>query len=90
MNPLRLLILGGLFYFLYRLLFGQPKSPAAGGIGGRTGGDEAAVSDVLVEDPVCGVYVPQGQAVTCRKEGRTFFFCSEKCCKMFLGGNPAE
>lgn len=89
MNPLRLLILGGLFYLLYRLLFGQHKGPAAVGNAGKTGGDEAAIRDVLVADPVCGVYVPQGQAVSCRKEGQTFYFCSDNCCKIFLGGKDA-
>jgi len=86
-NPLRLLILGGLFYFLYRLLFGPARKPVAGqrppGPGDRT------IDDILVEDPVCHVYVPQGQAVSCRKNGQTFYFCSDKCCKIFLTGNNA-
>jgi len=80
LNPLRILILGVLFYFLYRLLFGPAKKPVT---------TDAAERDVLVEDPVCHVYVPQGQAVSCRKDGQIFYFCSDKCCKIFLSGKDA-
>ena len=82
MNPLRILILGALFYFLYRLLFGPTQKPA--GERHQHSGGDTVDRDILVEDPVCHVYVPQRQAVTCQKNGQTFYFCSDKCCKMFL------
>lgn len=84
MNPLRILILGALFYILYRLLFSPGRKTVDGDR--QKSGSEADERDVLVEDPVCHVYVPQGQAVSCRKDGQTFYFCSDKCCKIFLSG----
>ncbi len=82
MSPMRILILGALFYFLYRLLFGPAKKP----VSQEPSTDEDPDRDVLVEDPVCHVYVPQGQAVAAKKNGQTFYFCSDKCCETFLSG----
>ena len=82
MSPLRILVLSLLFYFLYRLLFGATRKPVADHR--QPSGNEAALRDVLVEDPVCHVYVPQGQAVSYQKDGQTHYFCSDKCCKIFL------
>lgn len=87
MNPLRILILSTLFYILYRLIFGQLKKAQPFY---RQNSDREAQDnrDLLVEDPVCHVYVPQRQAaVTCKKDGQTFYFCSDKCYKEFLSGN---
>lgn len=43
----------------------------------RTGGRPASVP--LVRDPVCGVFVVPGQALTTERGGGTQYFCSEKC-----------
>ncbi|MDH3454215.1 MAG: YHS domain-containing protein [Desulfuromonadales bacterium] len=86
MNPLRILILAALFYILYRLLFGPAKKT----VGQKSSPYKDELDrDVLVEDPVCHVYVPQGQAVTCQKDGQIFYFCSDKCCNIFLSGKDS-
>ena len=41
------------------------------------------VQDVLVEDPVCHTLVPKHQAVRLRKDGTTYYFCSDECCDKF-------
>ncbi len=33
----------------------------------------------LVRDPVCGTFVAPTTALVARSEGRTLYFCSEKC-----------
>jgi uncharacterized protein len=33
----------------------------------------------LVRDPVCGLYLPPGKALTLRSGDATAFFCSERC-----------
>jgi hypothetical protein len=33
----------------------------------------------LVRDPVCGVYLPPGKAVTVRTGDATAYFCSDRC-----------
>ncbi|MDH3360049.1 MAG: YHS domain-containing protein [Desulfobulbaceae bacterium] len=88
MSPLRILILGTLFYILYRLLFGSTKRPV--GDRQQSSGNEAVDRDVLVEDPVCHVYVPQRQAVSGKKDGKIFYFCSDKCCNIFLSGKDSS
>ncbi len=81
MTPFRLLILAVLFYIGYRLLrsvlleqFKKKSSQVK---------KDSQVQDVLVEDPVCHTLIPKKQAIRLRKEGHTYYFCSEKCCDLF-------
>jgi YHS domain-containing protein len=82
MSPLKIVILAVLFYVLFRLLFGSKKvdKPASKPVPEELG----ANNDVLVEDPVCHTYVPRKMALRAVKDGETYFFCSEKCCQIFL------
>ena len=83
MTPLRLIIISCLLYILYRLLSGLRKK----GVYGKNQGAAAsgkAVQDVLVEDPVCHTFVPKGQAVQLHHDKQMYYFCSNKCCEMFL------
>jgi len=89
MTPLRLIIISCLFYILYRLLSGLRKK----GVYGKNQGAAAsgkAVQDVLVEDPVCHTFVPKGQAVQLHHDQQMYYFCSNKCCEMFLKTKGAE
>jgi YHS domain-containing protein len=90
MIVVRFVALAVLFYIgwlLLRSIAGGMKTPAgrrkssakaAAGAGG-----ESKVQDVLVEDPVCHTLVPRHQAIRLRKNGKTYYFCSEKCCDAF-------
>lgn len=76
MHPIRFLILAVLFYILYRVIFSGNKNtekPA------ELGDNE----DVLMEDPVCHTYVPQNSAIKTEKNGKIYYFCSQKCCDAF-------
>ncbi|PLX52580.1 MAG: TRASH domain protein [Desulfobulbaceae bacterium] len=89
MTPLRLIIISCLLYILYRLLSGLRKK----GVYGKNQGAAAsgkAVQDVLVEDPVCHTFVPKGQAVQLHHDKQMYYFCSNKCCEMFLKTKGAE
>ncbi|HHO48546.1 MAG TPA: YHS domain-containing protein [Desulfobacteraceae bacterium] len=74
-------------WVLLRSIAGGTKTPTAGKKSSATatpgGGDGSKVQDVLVEDPVCHTLVPKNQAVRLRKNGKTYYFCSEKCCDAF-------
>lgn len=61
---------------------GRGKSSGKSPEGSKGGG---GVQDVLVEDPVCHTLVPKHQAIRLRKNGKTYYFCSEKCCDTFSG-----
>lgn len=81
MSPVRVLILGVLFYLLFKLLFGQKR--------GKKGPVDEEVStstlqDTLVEDPVCHTYVPKSQASSIKQDGQTYYFCSDECQHKFL------
>ena len=82
MTPLRLVIIAVLVYILYRLLTGPRRKGVRDGKKGPA--SEGAVQDVLVEDPVCHTYIPKGQAVRLHHDKQLFYFCSNKCCEIFL------
>ena len=82
MTPLRLFIIAVLLYVGWRLLrksFGRKSTDTT-----RQNKD-AGLEDVLVEDPVCHVLVPKHQALRLRRDGITYYFCSERCCDQFTG-----
>lgn len=82
MHPLRVIILLVLLYILYRLLFPRRRRrEASTGPAGPRG--SLASHDVLVEDPVCHIYIPKGQAVSLNRAGVTHYFCSEQCRETF-------
>jgi len=89
MNPGRLIILGLLLYLAWRLLRGRSSRGP-----GRNGRDQenssTEVKDVLVEDPVCHTLIPKGQAIRMRHQGKTLYFCSEKCCDTFTRESGEE
>ena len=78
MSPLRILILGFLFYLLFRLLTGGKKK------GQKTDNSGPPSHDVLVEDPVCKVCVPKKQAVVLKEDDETIYFCSLECREKFI------
>jgi|GEM_PF-165342 len=43
------------------------------------GADGQPVNDVMVKDPVCGLYLPKGDAVRETIGGKTVYFCSQEC-----------
>ncbi|MDR3630361.1 MAG: TRASH domain protein [Desulfocapsaceae bacterium] len=84
MSALRLIILALLIYAGYRLLFGGRKKDKRERKERAAAGESAAVSDILVEDPVCHVLVPKGQAIRLQHQGKIVYFCSEECCNTFI------
>ena len=89
MTPLRLFIICCLIYILYRLLTGKSKKRVHGKKQGASASG-GAVQDVLVEDPVCHTFIPKGQAVQLHHDKQMYYFCSNKCCEMFLKTKGAE
>ena len=90
MSPLRIVILGVLFYFLYKLFFGKKKVTGTGTLSGSGKAGGQAVQDLLVEDPVCHTYVPKGQAVHLESGDATYYFCSSKCRDEFISNHSEK
>ncbi|OQX16662.1 MAG: hypothetical protein BWK76_11295 [Desulfobulbaceae bacterium A2] len=89
MTPWRLLVLAVLGYVAWRLmrnlLGDRQRRPRP-----DTGKTEVSAQDVLVEDPVCHVLLPRGQAVRLRRGDTTLYFCSERCCDIYVREHPKE
>lgn len=87
MSPIRLFILAVLFYVGWRLIrnLGHVEKSTD-----RKQSKSSAVKDQLVEDPVCHTLIPKGQAIRLRQHGKTFYFCSEKCCDTFTRETEGE
>lgn len=83
MNFLRLILIVILFYLIYRVLKGLFRSEVSHGNMGNQH-LKAVPADDLMEDPVCGVYVPKSQALSAKKDGATYYFCSQDCMDKFL------
>lgn len=89
MSLVRLIIIGVLLYILYRLLIG-PRKNRGYDKKNRAPSPGTAVQDVLVEDSVCHTLIPRGQAVQLHHDKKMYYFCSDKCCEMFLKQKGAE
>lgn len=88
-NLIKLALIGMAVWLLYRgvrsLMGGQQQRPRPRR---RPGDDE--VLDVMVQDPNCGTYLPQQQALRTYIKGREYYFCSEKCRDEFLAGSKEK
>lgn len=83
MNPLRLIILAGLFYIAWQLLRNLIREKIRSEL--RQQQEKQAITqDVLDEDPICGTLIPRRQAVRLRHDGKTYYFCSDACCDTFI------
>ncbi|WP_035273646.1 YHS domain-containing protein [Desulfogranum japonicum] len=91
MTPLRLLILASLFYIGFRLLRSMLRDQVEKEYKeSETHQEETKVQDTLVEDPVCHTLLPKKQAIRLRLDGKTYYFCSEKCCDIFTGASEEQ
>ncbi|HOG16472.1 MAG: YHS domain protein [Syntrophaceae bacterium PtaU1.Bin231] len=76
---IRLVIAAIVLYLLYRVGRALFRPSGRTSVPGRPnpGGED------LVEDPVCGTYVPEGSALKVSVNGRTVHFCSRDCLEKF-------
>lgn len=49
-----------------------------------TGATRRTPINEMIQDPVCGMYVPMNEALSHRGPKGTVYFCSEECKKKFL------
>jgi YHS domain-containing protein len=77
----RLIILGAAAWLLFRIV---RKFLSAGmGDSSRSARPRGSVDD-MVQDPVCGTYVPLREAYRRVVDGETYYFCSERCSELFM------
>jgi YHS domain-containing protein len=77
----KLIIVGIVIYLLFKLIRSSPPEvdgkPGPARIKTPSGGED------LVEDPHCHAYVPVSRAVRTEIDGKTLYFCSEKCLEQY-------
>ena len=87
---IRFVIFALLCYILYRLIKSLAlPSPRKSGEPFRKPGkpftqSPQVITDEMVIDPHCHVYIPKREALTAKIEGETVYFCSKECKKKYL------
>ncbi len=79
---LQLFLLAWVIYILYRWLR-RSASPAPKPQTYAPPPGQAV--EEMVQDPLCGTWVPLGQAIAFRRGRETLHFCSVECRDKFLG-----
>lgn len=74
---IRIILLALFFYLCYTLLTFVLRSFAAKPL--QPPPEKTSVGEDMVRDPQCGTYVPRGDAIAKKVQGRQHYFCSEKC-----------
>ncbi len=79
---MKLLLLIIIAYLAYR----AGKSWLMRNLQGPTqkGSHPPSIDDVMVKDPVCGIYFPQREGVEWQHGGATHVFCSTTCRDRFI------
>jgi YHS domain-containing protein len=57
---------------------------------GQNGSHNPRIDDVMVKDPVCGIYFPQREGVELRHKGQIYTFCSKACRDRFVEENRSS
>jgi YHS domain-containing protein len=68
-------------YLLYKLF--RKGFPQMAGKAGSTEIRTPVAGEDLVEDPICHTYIPVGHACRTEIEGKTVYFCSQKCLEQY-------
>ena len=79
---IRFVIFAILCYILYRLIksLALPSTRNSAKPFTQPG---QVITDEMVIDPQCHVYIPKREAITAKIEGKTVYFCSKECKKKY-------
>ena len=76
----QLILLAAIIYVLFRWLRRGTPAPRKP----RTFAPPGHGVEEMVQDPVCGTWVPLNQAIAFRRGRETLYFCSAECRDKFL------
>ena len=79
---MKLLILLVVGYLCYRalknwLLTASSRENVSSNVAGE-------IDDVMIQDPICGVYFPKRNGIGLQFKGEELFFCSQECKTKFV------
>jgi YHS domain-containing protein len=80
---MKLLILLAVGYFCYQAMkkWMTTGSSSPDKVSSTSAGE---IDDVMIQDPVCGVYFPKGDSIDLQYQGEELFFCSQECKAKFI------
>ncbi|PIE67581.1 MAG: hypothetical protein CSA23_03115 [Deltaproteobacteria bacterium] len=79
---MKLLMFTAIVYLAYRAVKSWVLRNIKGVGQSRSTG--AAIDDVMIKDPVCGIYFPKREGVQVQRGGKQYFFCSNQCRDRFM------
>ena len=86
---IRFILFAILCYILYRLIKGltlsSPQQPDKHHTSSRP-----TITDEMVIDPACQVYIPKREAIAAQVRGETIYFCSQECMKKYFQNTPGQ
>lgn len=86
---IRFILFAVLCYILYRLLKGlthsSPPRPE-----NNWASSQPTITDEMVIDPACQVYIPKREAITAQVGGATVYFCSKECMNKYFQNKPGQ
>lgn len=85
---LQLVILAAVIYILARWLR-RPDAPPRPPRGTSAPKAPSGQVEEMVQDPVCGTWVPASQALRLEWKGQSFHFCSQECRGKFRQRPPS-
>jgi YHS domain-containing protein len=78
----RLLIGIVILYLVYKVV--RMFRPAPPGLGTSGALRKPKAGEDLVEDPLCHTYIPVSNAWKATVDGKTLYFCSQKCLDQYI------
>lgn len=84
---LKILLIAMVVWWLYKLLtrwLAKDDKPRQAAPPPPRPAPEDGKIEVMVQDPFCGTYIPQSEALTSIIAGQPVHFCSEKCRQGYL------
>ncbi len=85
-NIIKFALIGMLVWFLYRSVRRLMSGSANAGRRPAPKGPDQVI-DIMVQDPQCGIYLPQHEAIKAIVRDEERFFCSEACRDAFIRGD---
>ena len=87
-GAVRLLLLIIIAYLAYRAVKSWVMRNLQ--VPGQNDSRHPRIDDVMIKDPVCGIYFPQREGVELDHSGQTLLFCSTACRERFMEQQKRE
>jgi uncharacterized protein len=80
---MKLLVILVVGYFCYQAMKNWMRSGSSSGekVSSNVAGE---IDDVMIQDPICGVYFPKRNGISLQAKGEELFFCSQECKTKFI------